>query len=125
MTEWTPFRKVFNRPSTEVLAELLLTRGVPARIEERCLLPSDGWNEHFERLEGMLFGYEDWQNDWWIKSRLERGAFVPTFGNATSSSAIQGSTDAAMSHSVRYPEAIKVAFVRRMRLLEHPTSVNR
>jgi hypothetical protein len=24
----------------------------------------------------------------------------------------------------RYPEAIKVAFVRRMRLLEHPTSVN-
>lgn len=33
-----------------------------------------GWNEHFERLEGMLFGYEDWQNDWWIeeirKSRL-------------------------------------------------------
>jgi hypothetical protein len=27
-----------------------------------------------------------------------------------------------MSHPVRYPEAIKVAFVRRMRLLEHPTS---
>jgi hypothetical protein len=27
---------------------------------------SGGWNEHFERLEGMLFGYEDWQNDWWI-----------------------------------------------------------
>ncbi|MBA5802800.1 hypothetical protein [Rhizobium changzhiense] len=24
-----------------------------------------GWNEHFERLEGMLFGYENWQNDWW------------------------------------------------------------
>jgi len=36
---------------------------------------SGGWNEHFERLEGMLFGYEDWQNDWWIKTRLERGAF--------------------------------------------------
>jgi hypothetical protein len=27
-----------------------------------------GWNEHFERLEGMLFGYEDWQNDWWIEN---------------------------------------------------------
>jgi hypothetical protein len=27
-----------------------------------------GWNEYFERLEGMLFGYEDWQNDWWIDS---------------------------------------------------------
>jgi hypothetical protein len=25
-----------------------------------------GWNEYFERLEGMLFGYEDSQNDWWI-----------------------------------------------------------
>jgi hypothetical protein len=23
----------------------------------------------------MLFGYEDWQNDWWIKTHLERGAF--------------------------------------------------
>jgi hypothetical protein len=26
-----------------------------------------GWNENFERLEGMMFGYEDWQNDWWIE----------------------------------------------------------
>jgi len=25
-----------------------------------------GWNDTFERLEGMLFGYEDWQNDWWL-----------------------------------------------------------
>jgi hypothetical protein len=28
---------------------------------------SGGWNEYFERLEGMLYGYEDWQNDWWIE----------------------------------------------------------
>lgn len=27
-----------------------------------------GWNEHYERIEGMLFGYEDWQNDWWIEN---------------------------------------------------------
>lgn len=27
-----------------------------------------GWSEDFERLEGMLFGYEDWQNDWWIEN---------------------------------------------------------
>ena len=34
-----------------------------------------GWNEYFERLEGMLFGYENWQNDWWIAHRLsQRGA---------------------------------------------------
>ena len=31
-----------------------------------------GWNEHFERLEGMLFGYEDWQNDWWINEWTAR-----------------------------------------------------
>lgn len=36
---------------------------------------SAGWNEHFERLEGMLFGYEDWQNDWWIDLGLKRGGF--------------------------------------------------
>jgi hypothetical protein len=24
------------------------------------------WNEDFERLQGMLFGYEEWQMDWWI-----------------------------------------------------------
>jgi hypothetical protein len=34
-----------------------------------------GWNEHFERLEGMLFGYEDWQNDWWIETGLRGGGF--------------------------------------------------
>ena len=35
---------------------------------------SGGWNEYFERMEGMLFGYEDWQNDWWLNEyRLRRG----------------------------------------------------
>ena len=32
-----------------------------------------GWNENFERLEGMLFGYEEWQNDWWIEDLRKRG----------------------------------------------------
>jgi hypothetical protein len=36
---------------------------------------SGGWNEYFERLEGMLFGYEDWQNDWWIDIGLQGGGF--------------------------------------------------
>jgi hypothetical protein len=39
---------------------------------------SGGWNEHFERLEGMLFGYEKWENDWWIKERSHRGGFGGT-----------------------------------------------
>ena len=32
-----------------------------------------GWNLDFERLQGMLFGYEDWQNDWWIADLRKRG----------------------------------------------------
>lgn len=32
-----------------------------------------GWNETLERLEGLLFGYEDWQNDWWIEHITARG----------------------------------------------------
>ena len=32
-----------------------------------------GWNDSFERLEGMLFGYEDWQNDWWIEDIRKSG----------------------------------------------------
>lgn len=39
---------------------------------------SGGWNEHFERLEGMLLGYEDWQNDWWIDVGLQ-GIVGPAF----------------------------------------------
>ncbi|SDR60681.1 hypothetical protein SAMN05519103_07006 [Rhizobiales bacterium GAS113] len=37
---------------------------------------SGGWNEYYERLEGMLFGYEDWQNDWWFNHGLENGRFA-------------------------------------------------
>jgi hypothetical protein len=34
---------------------------------------SGGWNETYERLEGMLFGYGDWQNDWWLDEMKRRG----------------------------------------------------
>jgi hypothetical protein len=34
------------------------------------------WNDDFERMEGMLFGYEEWQNDWWLAdNRRRRGSF--------------------------------------------------
>jgi hypothetical protein len=34
------------------------------------------WSDDFERLQGMLFGYEDWQNDWWLADlRKRRGRF--------------------------------------------------
>lgn len=27
------------------------------------------WDDHLERLQGSLLGYEDWENDWWIEQR--------------------------------------------------------
>jgi hypothetical protein len=49
---------------------------VPAmKLIYRAAGQSGGWNEHFERLEGMLFGYEDWQNNWWIENGLKKGGF--------------------------------------------------
>jgi hypothetical protein len=36
----------------------------------------EGWNDTLELLEGMLFGYEEWQNDWWIEHlRKHRNKF--------------------------------------------------
>ncbi|MBV8392165.1 MAG: hypothetical protein JOY81_03185 [Alphaproteobacteria bacterium] len=32
-----------------------------------------GWNETLEHLEGMLLGYEDWQNDWHLAKIRENG----------------------------------------------------
>jgi hypothetical protein len=49
---------------------------IPAmKLIDKAAGQSGGWNEYFERLEGMLFGYEDWQNDWWIKEGTSGGGF--------------------------------------------------
>ncbi len=55
-------------------------QGEEWRIPARKLIfetsgQSGGWNEHFERLEGMLYGYEKWQMDWWIDTGLQSGGF--------------------------------------------------
>jgi hypothetical protein len=52
---------------------------IPAmKLIQNAAGKAGGWNEYFERLEGMLFGYEDWQNDWWINVGLERRGFGAT-----------------------------------------------
>ena len=47
------------------------------RIDAYLLLwktaEKSGWNEGFERMEGTLLGYEDWQNDYHIEHYLTRG----------------------------------------------------
>jgi hypothetical protein len=63
------FRTVYYTPKGEEWR-------IPAmKLVKRAATKSGGWNEYFERLEGMLFGYEDWQNDWWIKTGLAGGGF--------------------------------------------------
>lgn len=68
----------FEKPTGKWLGERTVyytLKGEKWRIPAHKLIyaaagKSGGWNEHFERLEGMLFGYEDWQNDWWIETLL-------------------------------------------------------
>lgn len=41
---------------------------IPAiKLIRRASKAAGGWNEFSERLEGMLMGYEDWQNNWWLE----------------------------------------------------------
>jgi hypothetical protein len=44
------------------------------RIDAHIHLLEGGlkWNETLERLEGMLLGYEPWQNDWHIEHRMKK-----------------------------------------------------
>jgi hypothetical protein len=73
----------FDKPTRKSLGHRIVyyaPKGEEWRIRAHKLIEdasrkSGGWNEHFERLLGMLFGYEDWQNDWWIRTLLDRGAF--------------------------------------------------
>lgn len=41
----------------------------------QLLWESGRWNETLERLEGLLFGYEPWQMDWWIEHGRRHGGF--------------------------------------------------
>lgn len=42
---------------------------IDAYIEMHQTARQSGWNDGFERRQGSLLGYEDWQNDWWLKHR--------------------------------------------------------
>jgi hypothetical protein len=67
--EWFGVRTVYYTPKGEEWR-------IPAfRLVQDAFRKSGGWNEYFERLEGMLYGYEDWQNDWWINTGLSGGGF--------------------------------------------------
>lgn len=45
---------------------------IDASILLRAVVEKSGWNEALERFEGSLLGYEDWQNDWWLRRQRAR-----------------------------------------------------
>ena len=50
------------------------------------------WNEHFERMQGMLFGYEEWQMEWWIKRWRTLSAAPPARGSPAGSAGAPAAT---------------------------------
>ena len=75
-----PFAEPWRHPDGRVLKGLRTVyytlKGQEWRIPAWKLVAEasrkSGWNDHFERLEGMLFGYEEWQNDWWLSDIRRR-----------------------------------------------------
>jgi hypothetical protein len=85
-----PFEQQNHRkegPVFEGLRTVFYTRkGEEWRIPASKLIwdaaAKSGWNDDFERLQGMLFGYEEWQNDWWIadlRKRRRRFGCLPVY----------------------------------------------
>jgi hypothetical protein len=72
--KWAGHRQVYYTPKGEewrICASKLIWGGFGK---------AGAWNETLERLEGILFGYDDWQNDWWMEHVTARGG---TFGGAS------------------------------------------
>jgi hypothetical protein len=67
------------------------------RIEAYLLLwktaEKSGWNAGFERMEGSLLGYEDWQNDYHMERRFRADSRDP----------VPPSSSAVGSHTPRDP----------------------
>jgi hypothetical protein len=60
---------------------------IPAWRLVQSAFQKSHWNDDFERLEGMLFGYEDWQMDWWIAHIRERRLSASSKGSRSDNSA--------------------------------------
>jgi hypothetical protein len=67
---------VTEKNNHQTRSVLYSTKGEEWRIEAYILLKKtaekSGWNEGFERMEGTLLGYEDWQNDIYIEKMFKR-----------------------------------------------------
>jgi hypothetical protein len=95
-----PIRTKFGQTYEGVRTAYYTRRGEEWRVAAWKLVckasAKAGWNDSFERLEGMLFGYEDWQNDWWIADRRKRER---EFGTLLVYLAVSSADLAAIEHS--------------------------
>jgi hypothetical protein len=97
-----PFEKPLRHASGHVFEGLRTAWYTPPgeewRIQAFRLIKKTkvGWNDTLERLEGMLYGYEDWQNDWWAEHRRRR---LLQYGTLLVYAALISSELAAVEHS--------------------------
>ena len=72
-----PIRSITGKVFDGVRTAYYTPKGEEWRIQAFRLIREaqrkGGWNDTLERLEGMLYGYEDWQNDWWAEHRRRMG----------------------------------------------------
>lgn len=55
-----------------------------------------GLNDTLEQLEGMIYGYEDWQNDWWADYRRRK---LSQFGTCLVYAVLTSSEMVELEHS--------------------------
>jgi hypothetical protein len=99
-----PFDKPIRSPAGNVFDGLrrayYTPKGEEWRIQAFRLIRGaqrkGGWNDTLERLEGMLYGYEDWQNDWWAEQRRR---MLLQYGTLLVYAALTSSELAAVEHS--------------------------
>jgi hypothetical protein len=95
-----PVRSITGKIFEGVRTAYYTPKGEEWRIQAFRLLREaqrkGGWNDTLERLEGMLYGYEDWQNDWWAEHRRRMGL---EYGTLLVYAALTSSELAALEHS--------------------------
>jgi hypothetical protein len=93
-----PIRSITGKIFDGLRTAYYTPKGEEWRIQAFRLIrkTKGGWNDTLERLEGMLYGYEDWQSDWWAENRRR---MLLQYGTLLVYAALTSSELAAVEHS--------------------------
>lgn len=93
-----PIKSITGKVFDGVRTAYYTPKGEEWRIQAFRLIrkTKGGWNDTLERLEGMLYGYDDWQNDWWEEYRRRK---LRQFGTSLVYAALSPSELAAVEQS--------------------------